>query len=68
LAECCCGNLSESRYLRRLRSDNDEALLETNSERTASLCLDGLLDHQHARREVDRLHPTIPLVAQGRLG
>ena len=60
-------------YVRRVRLDNTEAILEAKNERTASLYLDGLLDtdehrrleanrtraeldHQHARREVDRLH------------
>ena len=59
-------------YVRRVRLDNAEAILEARNERTASLYLDGLLDteehhrleanhmraeldHQHARREVDRL-------------
>ena len=59
-------------YVRRVRLDNAEAILEAKNERTASLYLDGLLDteehhrleanhmraeldHQHARREVDRL-------------
>lgn len=54
-------------YLRRIRPDNDEAALETNNERTMSLCLNGLLDHQHARREMDQLHLMFPLVAEGRL-
>ena len=60
-------------YVRRVRLDNAEAILEAKNERTASLYLDGLLDtdehrrlqdirakadldHQHARREVERLH------------
>ncbi|CAA9436707.1 MAG: hypothetical protein AVDCRST_MAG28-16 [uncultured Rubrobacteraceae bacterium] len=55
-------------YLRRIRPDNDEATLETNNERTTHLCLNGLLEHRHARREVNRLRLTIPLVVEGRLG
>ena len=59
-------------YVRRVRLDNAEAILEAKNERTASLYLEGLLDtaehrrleaeraraeldHQHARREVERL-------------
>ncbi len=55
-------------YLRRIRPDNDEATLETNNERTTRLCLNGLLDHRHASREVNPLHLMFPLVAEGRLG
>ncbi len=66
-------------YVRRVRLDNAEAILEAKNERTASLYLDGLLDtdehrrleavraradldHQHARREVDRLHLIVRLL------
>ena len=66
-------------YVRRIRLDNTEAILEAKNERTASLYLDGLLDtdehrrleadrtraeldHQHARREVDRLHLIVRLL------
>jgi hypothetical protein len=66
-------------YVRRVRLDNAEAILEAKNERTASLYLDGLLDteeyrrleadrakadldHQHARREVERLHLIVRLL------
>jgi transposase-like protein len=66
-------------YVRRVRLDNAESILEAKNERTASLYLDGLLDtdehrrlediraraeldHQHARREVDRLHLIVRLL------
>jgi transposase-like protein len=66
-------------YVRRVRLDNAEAILEAKNERTASLYLDGLLDteehrrlegiraraeldHQNARREVDRLHLIVRLL------
>jgi hypothetical protein len=66
-------------YVRRVRLDNAEAILEAKNERTAGLYLDGLLDtnehrrleadraraeldHQHARREVDRLHLIVRLI------
>ena len=66
-------------YVRRIRLDNAEAILEAKNERTASLYLDGLLDteehrrlqdirakadldHQHARREVERLHLIVRLL------
>ena len=66
-------------YVRRVRLDNAEAILEAKNERTASLYLDGLLDtdehrhlqdsrakadldHQHARREVERLHLIVSLL------
>ena len=74
-------------YVRRIRLDNAEAILEAKNERTASLYLDGLLDtdehrrleadraraeldHQHARREVERLHLIVRLVGatEGRQG
>ena len=74
-------------YVRRIRLDNAEAILEAKNERTASLYLDGLLDtdehrrletdraraeldHQHARREVERLHLIVGLVgaSEGRQG
>jgi hypothetical protein len=65
-------DLELAEYVRRVRLDNAEAILEAKNERTASLHHDGLLDteehhcleanhmraeldHQHARREVDRL-------------
>ncbi len=67
-------------YVRRIRLDNAEAILEAKNERTASLYLDGLLDtdehhrlednraraeldHQHARREVERLQLIVRLVS-----
>jgi hypothetical protein len=66
-------------YVRRIRLDNAEAILEAKNERTAGLYLDGLLDtdehrrlkddraraeldHQHARREVERLHLIVRLL------
>ena len=66
-------------YVRRVRLDNAEAILEAKNERTASLYLDGLLDtdehrrleddraraeldHQHAKREVERLHLIVRLL------
>jgi hypothetical protein len=66
-------------YVRRVRLDNAEAILEAKNERIASLYLDGLLDteehrrlqdnraradldHQHARREVERLHLIVRLL------
>jgi hypothetical protein len=76
---------SLAEYVRRIRLDNAEAILEAKNERTASLYLDGLLDtdehqrleadrtgaeieHQHARREVERLHLIVRLlgVTEGR--
>jgi hypothetical protein len=67
-------------YIRRVRLDNAEAILEAKNERTASLYLDGLLDTdehrrleadraradldlQHERREVERLHLIVRLLA-----
>ena len=67
-------------YVRRVRLDNADAILEAKNERTASLYLDGLLDTdehrrlgelttraeldlQHARREVERLHVIVWLLA-----
>jgi hypothetical protein len=42
-------------YVRRVRLDNAETILEAKNERTASLYLDGLLDtHEHRRLEADR--------------
>ncbi len=42
-------------YIRRVRLDNAEAILEAKNERTASLYLDGLLDtDEHRRLEADR--------------
>jgi hypothetical protein len=74
-------------YVRKIRLENAEAILEAKNERTASLYLDGLLDtdehsrleadraraelnHQHARREVERLHLIVRLVgtSEGRQG
>jgi hypothetical protein len=74
-------------YVRRIRLDNAEVILEAKNERTASLYLEGLLDtdehrrleaeraraelgHQHARREVERLHLIVRLVgtSEGRQG
>jgi hypothetical protein len=74
-------------YIRRIRLDNAEAILEAKNERTASLYLDGLLDtdehrcleadraraeleHQHAMREVERLHLIVRLLGgiEGRQG
>jgi hypothetical protein len=64
-------------HVRRVRLDNAEAILEAKNERTASLYLEGLLDtdghrrleadraeldHQHARREVERLHLIVRLL------
>jgi hypothetical protein len=37
-------------YVRRVRLDNAEAILEAKNERTASLYLDGLLDTDEHRR------------------
>jgi transposase-like protein len=78
---------SLAEYVRRIRLDNAEAILEAKNERTATLYLDGLLntdehrrleddraraefDHQHARREVERLHLIVRLLgaAEGRQG
>ena len=67
-------------YVRRVRLNNADAILEAKNERTASLYLDGLLDTdehrhleelttraeldlQHARREVERLHLIVRLLA-----
>ena len=72
-------DLELAEYVRRIRVDNAEAILEAKNERTASLYLDGLLDtdehrrlqdnrakadldHQHARREVERLHLIVRLL------
>jgi hypothetical protein len=42
-------------YVRKVRLDNAEAILEAKNERTASLYLDGLLDtEEHRRLEADR--------------
>jgi hypothetical protein len=42
-------------YVRRVRVDNADALLEAKNERTASLYLDGMLDTEEYRRlENDR--------------
>ena len=67
-------------YVRRVRLENAEAILEAKNERTANLYVEGLLetdehrrlegartraelDHQHARREVERLHLVVRLLA-----
>jgi hypothetical protein len=43
-------------YIRSVRLDNAEAILEAKNERTASLYLDGLLDtDEHRRLEADRV-------------
>jgi hypothetical protein len=42
-------------YVRRIRLDNAEAILEAKNERTASLYLEGLLDtDEHRRLEAER--------------
>jgi hypothetical protein len=42
-------------YVRRVRLDNAEAILEAKNERTAGLYLDGLLDtDEHRRLDTDR--------------
>ena len=49
-------------YVRRVRLDNAEAILEARNERTASLYLDGLLDtHEHRRLEADRARADVAL-------
>ena len=49
-------------YVRRVRLDNAEAILEAKNERTASLYLDGLLDtHEHRRLEADRARADLDL-------
>lgn len=70
---------SLAEYVRGVRLDNAEAILEAKNERTANLYLDGLLDtdesrrlederaraeldHQNARREVERLHLIVRLL------
>lgn len=70
---------SLAEYVRRIRLDNAEAILEAKNERTANLYLDGLLDtdksrrleneraraeldHQNAKREVERLHLIVRLM------
>jgi hypothetical protein len=40
-------------YVRRVRLDNAEAILEAKNERTATLYLDGLLDTEEHRRLED---------------
>jgi len=43
-------------YVRRVRLDNAETILEAKNERTASLYLDGLLDtDEHRRLEAERM-------------
>ena len=71
---------SLAEYVRRIRLDNAEAILEAKNERTATLYLDGMLDtdehrrleadrtraeleHQHARREVEKLHLIVRLLS-----
>jgi hypothetical protein len=49
-------------YVRRVRLDNAEAILEARNERTASLYLDGLLDTvEHRRLEADRARADLAL-------
>ena len=49
-------------YVRRVRLDNAEAILEARNERTASLYLDGLLDtEEHRRVEADRARAELDL-------
>ena len=49
-------------YVRRVRLDNAEAILEARNERTASLYLDGLLDTEKRRRlEADRARADLAL-------
>ncbi len=49
-------------YVRRVRLDNAEAILEAKNERTASLYLDGLLDtEEHRRLEAARLRADLDL-------
>ena len=51
-------------YVRRVRLDNAEAILEAKNERTASLYLDGLLDtEEHRRLEADRASADLDLPA-----
>ena len=50
-------------YVRRVRLDNAEAILEARNERTASLYLEGLLDtHDHRRLEADRARADLALL------
>jgi len=49
-------------YVRRVRLDNAEAILEAKNERTANLYLDGLLDTaEHRSLEAGRLRAQIDL-------
>ena len=49
-------------YVRRVRLDNAEAILEARNERTASLYLDGLLDtDEHRRLEAGRARADLDL-------
>ena len=49
-------------YVRRVRLDNAEAILEAKNERTASLYLDGLLDTgEHRRVEDNRARAELDL-------
>jgi hypothetical protein len=49
-------------YVRRVRLDNAEAILEAKNERTASLYLDGLLDTpEHRRLEAARARADLAL-------
>jgi hypothetical protein len=49
-------------YVRRVRLDNAEAILEAKNERTARLYLDGLLDtEEHRRLEKDRARVELDL-------
>jgi hypothetical protein len=54
------GELAE--YVRRIRLDNAEAILEAKNERTANLYLDGLLDTgEHRRLEAERARAELDL-------
>jgi hypothetical protein len=49
-------------YVRRVRLDNAEAILEAKNERTAKLYLDGLLDtEEHRSLEADRTRAQLDL-------
>ena len=49
-------------YVRRVRLDNAEAILEAKNERTANLYLDGLLDtEEHRSLEADRTRARLDL-------
>src|ERR671927_56939 len=49
-------------YVRKVRLDNAEAILEARNERTARLYLDGLLDNEeHRRLEAERARAELDL-------